>query len=139
MKRKILFGTVIIAVAILLIQPTKNVGDAFGSSDILHAVSVPSNVLSIIQRSCYDCHSNHTVYPWYDHITPVNWWVKDHIEKGKSDLNFTEFGRYRKQRQLSMLKEIAETVQTDEMPLKSYLIMHEEVRLSSKEKQLILE
>ena len=60
---------------------------------------VPVNVMQILRRSCYDCHSDSTVYPWYAEIQPVGWWLNSHIEDGKRGINFNRFGSYRLMRQ----------------------------------------
>jgi len=139
MKRKLLYGLLAVFIAAQFFQPSKNKGNASGRNDITQAITVPANVLTILQRSCYDCHSNNTVYPWYDHITPVNWWVEFHVDEGKAELNFTIFKTYDKRRQLNKLKEIGETVETDEMPLKSYLLMHGDAELSDEQKRAIID
>jgi hypothetical protein len=129
MKKKLLFGFVILFIAAQAIQPSKNSGNSSSLKDITRTVTVPEDVLTILKRSCYDCHSNHTSYLWFDRISPVSWWVANHIKEGKIELNFTEFGNYSAKKQLNKLKEIKETVENGEMPLKSYLVMHQDARL----------
>lgn len=138
-KSKIILGIIVLFLAAQLIQPSKNQGNAGGPNDITQTVRIPENVLTLLKKSCYDCHSNHTNYPWYDHITPVNWWVAGHINEGKEELNFTVFGQYKADDQMKMLEGIGETVKSGEMPLKSYLLTHGEARLSEGEKQAIFE
>jgi len=138
-KNKILIGLLIVLVAAQAIQPSKNQGNPTGPKDIFSVLQVPTNVQQILKRSCYDCHSNQTTYPWYDNITPVNWWVAHHINEGKRELNFTEFGNYTVKRQSKKLDEVAETVESDEMPLNSYLIMHGDAKLSIDEKKLLID
>lgn len=138
MKKKILIGLLVIFLIAQAIQPTKNRGDASGPKDIFSVVQIPENVQSILKKSCYDCHSNNTTYPWYDHITPVNWWVANHINEGKHELNFSIFGEYSAKRQTKKIEEIAETVEKEEMPLKSYLIMHGDAKLTAQEKELLV-
>ena len=58
------------------------------ASDITHVAQVPERVQGILKTSCYDCHSNRTVYPWYSKINLVGWWLNHHIEEGKGELNF---------------------------------------------------
>ena len=134
MKKKIVIGLVVLFLAAQAIQPSKNKGNSNGPKDITRTLTVPNEVLTILEKSCYDCHSNRTSYPWYDHITPVNWWVADHIKNGKRELNFTEFGSYSVKKQHKKLEEINETVEEGEMPLKSYLFMHGDARLNKDQK-----
>lgn len=136
-KKKILIGLLALFLLAQTIQPQKNNGNPHGPSDLNAAVQVPADVFSVLKRSCYNCHSNYTDYPWYDHITPVNWWISSHIIEGKKDLNFTIFKDYPKPEQFELLEEIAQSVETDEMPLKSYLVAHPKAKLSAAEKMLI--
>ena len=138
MKKKILLGFIVAFIAAQAIQPSKNKGNAFGPNDITTSVSVPADVMSVLKRSCFDCHSDYTSYPWYDHITPVNWWVAHHIDEGKRELNFSQFNNYTPKRKTKKLEEIAETVENGEMPLKSYLIMHGNAELTPSERILII-
>lgn len=139
MKKILLISIVILFIAAQFIQPAKNQANASSNKDITHTVSMPENVLTILKKSCYDCHSNYTSYPWFDRITPVNWWVANHVKTGKIELNFTEFGNYSTKKQLHKLKEIKETVENDEMPLQSYVIMHHDTRLTDTQKNMLID
>lgn len=140
MKKKwLLIGIVLLLVVMQAFQPSLNRGSASGPADITKVVSVPADVSGILKQSCYDCHSNHTTYPWYDRIAPVSWWVADHIKEGKLELNFTEFASYSAKKQAKKLEEIAETVQEGEMPLKSYLIMHGDAKLTEAQKKTLVD
>jgi len=57
-------------------------------------VTVDPQVAGILDRACADCHSNKTRWPWYSHVAPVSWFVIDHVNHGRSHLNFSEWGRY---------------------------------------------
>lgn len=138
MKKKLLIGIVLILLAIQLIRPSLNTGSASGPNDITQAMAVPADVRTILEKSCYDCHSNNTTYPWYDRIAPVSWWVANHIKEGKHELNFTEFATYSSKKQRKKLEEIAETVESGEMPLKSYLITHGDARLTEEQKRTLV-
>lgn len=63
--------------------------------------------------------------------------MADHINDGKRHINFDEFGTYPKEKILNKLDEISETVNNDEMPLKSYTVIHTNAKLSAEQKQLI--
>jgi hypothetical protein len=99
---------------------------------------VPDCVNQILKRSCYDCHSDHTRYPWYAAIQPAGWILARHIRRGKAELNFSEFDRYSRRRQISKLKGIAKQIEDKEMPLKSYLLLNKEAKLSVEEKNLLI-
>lgn len=115
-------------------RPSKNKAQGPDAQDITRVHQVPDNVAAILKTSCYDCHSNNTNYPWYNHIQPVALWLNNHIEEGKTELNFSEFGSYRLRRQYHKLEEINEQVKEGEMPLSSYTLIHGDAKLSKEQK-----
>lgn len=136
MLRKIVFTLILAFIIIQFIKPAKNQSTDH-SKDITTVVTVPENVHAILQKACYDCHSNNTNYPWFDQIQPVMWWVTHHINEGKEHLNFSEFATYSTKKQTKKIDEIGDVVSDDEMPLESYTLMHKEARLTPEEKDLI--
>src|SRR3954466_14426375 len=117
MLKRILLIVLVILIVAQFIQPPHNEGTAEGAADITHAVTVPDTVMALLKRSCYDCHSNHTDYPWYSKITPVNWWLYNHITEGKRHFNFSDFNTGSYKRRVKRLDEVGETVEKHEMPL----------------------
>ncbi|MCB0699927.1 MAG: heme-binding domain-containing protein [Chitinophagales bacterium] len=138
MGKKILWVILAIIVVIQFIRPSKNVSEVPSENDIRVHYAVPSNVLAILKRSCYDCHSNNTNYPWYTNIQPVGWWLNNHIEEGKDELNFSEFATYSTKKAAHKLEEVAELVEENEMPLESYTLMHGDAVLSADEKEMLI-
>lgn len=138
MARKILIGLLIVLIIAQFIQPPKNNGSPVTANDITHSVQVPDSVMTLLKVACYDCHSNSTKYPWYSRITPVNWWLYNHIQEGKHELNFSEFtGSFR--RKMRKLEESAELTEKHEMPLSSYLWIHKDAKLSDEQRKLIID
>jgi Haem-binding domain len=134
--KKILIALLILLVAIQFVRPEKNKsGDT--SKDISTIFPVSENLSSIFLRSCADCHSNQTVYPWYSEIQPVAWWLNDHIEEGKRELNLNAFANYPAAVQKKKLEECMEQIKDDEMPLSSYTFIHTDAVLNEKDKQTI--
>lgn len=139
MKRKIIIAVVVIFAAIQLIRPEANNGAADTPTDIAHAVQVPAGVMHVLKTSCYDCHSNRTTYPWYSRINPVGWWMNNHIEEGKAELNFSEFTAYAPKKADHKLEEIAEEVQEGHMPISPYLFTHADAKLNPEQVKLIVD
>jgi Haem-binding domain len=139
MLKKILLILLIIVVIAQFIQPPLNKGNAMADTDITHVVHVPDSIMSILKTSCYDCHSNSTTYPWYNRVTPVNWWLKNHVDDGKKHLNFTTYLNYDAKQKDHKLEEISETIDKLEMPLPSYLWTHGDAGLSDLQKKSIIE
>lgn len=94
---------------------------------------VPDDVEKILVRSCADCHSNATTYPWYSKIQPSAWFLSGHIQEGRRALNLSEWGTYDNRRKKRKLGEICEQIQNKEMPLPSYLWIHWDAKLSDEE------
>ncbi|MCM4158500.1 hypothetical protein FHG64_13025 [Antarcticibacterium flavum] len=129
---------IILLVVFLGIQfiPKKlNQSDYVPKSDFTEVYEVPQNISKILKTSCYDCHSNNTNYPWYNKIQPVTWYLNDHIEEGKEELNLSEFGEYSSRRQRSKIRSMSSQVKDGEMPLSSYTLLHWDAKLSEKEKE----
>jgi len=138
MLKKILKRTfqilLLIFIIIQFIRPAKNKSGVISGNDISKIYTVPENVQVILKSSCYDCHSHNTVYPWYANIQPVAWWLNDHVQEGKKELNFSEFAAYRIGRQYKKLDEINKEVKEDEMPLNNYLWLHKNAKLDNQQK-----
>jgi len=129
----------VIFVAIQFIRPERNNGSMFGPNDITHYVKVPDTVMSILKTSCYDCHSNHTVYPWYVNLNPVGLWLRSHIDDGKHAINFSDLSSFNKKKLDHRMKDITEQVEKMEMPLNSYTLIHGYAKLDSNQILLIKE
>ena len=125
--------------AVQFIQPKQNKSDKILSTDITLVHEIPVEVLSILNTSCFDCHSNNSNYPWYTYVQPVGWLINKDIQKGKSQLNLSEFGGYSQRRQNSKLISIQNRIKDGTMPMHSYIRMHRNATLSENEKKLLLD
>ncbi|MFI5196255.1 MAG: heme-binding domain-containing protein, partial [Chitinophagales bacterium] len=129
-------------IALVVIQffhPEKNANATVSPQDITVMYPMPDSVHQLLQKACYDCHSNNTKYPWYFNIQPVAWWLNDHITEGKRELNFSEFGSRTLSKQAKKLKKLAKEVKEEGMPLDSYTWIHKEARLTDGEKNTIID
>ena len=125
-------------VGIQFIPTTRNQSDSVPKTDFMTVNKVPKNISTILQTSCYDCHSNNTVYPWYSSIQPVSWFMENHIVEGKKEINFNEFGSYSNRRQSSKLKAMINEIKSNDMPLTSYTIIHRNAILTKENKALLM-
>lgn len=140
MKRILKIIAIILIIAFAAIQffrPDFNNPPVNPSETLESSGQVPENVQAVLKRSCYDCHSNETVYPWYSKIQPSAWFLADHISEGRRELNFSVWKTYETRRQSRKLEEMCEQVQSGEMPLSSYLWMHWGATLSVEEVKTI--
>ena len=99
---------------------------------------VPDSVQAILKVACNDCHSNNTHYPWYSKIQPVDWWLNNHIVDGKRHFNFSEFSVYPLKKQYRKIQEVIEQVDSSEMPLESYTIIHKDAILDARQKEQVM-
>ena len=135
--KKIFAVLFVLFIIIQFIRPGKNKSPEPSTNDISTKYIVPTDIKNILKVSCYDCHSNNTIYPWYAEVQPVGWWLSNHIKEGKKELNFSEFAVYTIRRQYFKLNEINDQVKKDEMPLKSYLLIHRYAKLNDQQKSAI--
>ena len=134
MVKKIAIGLLVVLVIIQFFKPARNISTEKSTNDITNKYAVPASVQEILKTSCYDCHSNNTVYPWYANIQPVAWWLADHVNEGKKELDFSEFLTYSPKKAHHKLEEVIEMVKEGEMPLQSYTIIHQNAKLSEPQK-----
>ncbi|MBL0330419.1 MAG: heme-binding domain-containing protein [Bacteroidetes bacterium] len=132
-KKKILYILLSVIIIIQFIRPERNLG----KRETENTIFVSNEVGQILQTSCFDCHSNYTVYPWYTNIQPIGWWLNHHVNEGKEELNFSEFEAYSLKRKLHKLEEIKEMVDEGEMPLSSYTLIHGDATLSAEQKEIL--
>lgn len=138
-KKKIIWLIVILFAGIQFIRPARNVSSVQAlPTDVQNVVAVPQNVEAVLKASCYDCHSNNTVYPWYMNVQPAGWFMAYHIKNGKEEFNFNEFGSYSSRKQHHKLESVADQVKSGEMPLSSYTLIHRYAILSKEQKELII-
>ncbi len=118
-------------VVIQFFPVTLNKSDTIPQSDFMIVNQVPATIKNQLQVSCYNCHSNNTDYPWYSKIQPAAWFLEDHIKEGKDELNFNEWDTYSSRRKNSKLRSIIKQIESGEMPLESYTLIHGGARLDS--------
>jgi len=90
----------------------------------------PAEVKEIVQRACYDCHSNETNLRWYDKVAPVYWQVAEHVKDGRKGLNFSNWDSLAPADQKAKLWEAVNQILAGAMPVKDYELVHPSARLS---------
>ena len=125
-------------VGIQFMPTIRNQSKVVLETDFTKTFTVPNNIQNLLKNSCYDCHSNNTIYPWYNKIQPVSLFLEHHIKEGKKELNFSEFGGYSERRQKSKLKSVISQIKKGKMPLWSYTLIHRNSQLSKNDKKLII-
>lgn len=142
MKKILKYVAIALFAALIIIQfinrPEK-ISEPAGENDIIAALDVNEDMSLLLQSACYDCHSNQPRYPWYAEIAPFSWWITEHIEHGRDELNFSEWATFSKRRRDHKLEEMIEEVEAGNMPLPKYTWMHSEARLSEEQVAMLEE
>ncbi len=128
--KKIGFVLLVVLVVAQFFGPEKNDGDLTTISKFIEETNPPEDVHKILKESCFDCHSDKTKYPWYNSITPINYWLADHVKDGKKHLNFSKWSSYSLKKKAHKMDELHEEVEKKEMPLNSYTWTHAEAKLT---------
>ena len=99
----------------------------------------PAAVQNILQRACFGCHSNETIWPWYAHVAPVSWLVRKHVEDGRKHINFSEWLKPGETSfsNWSDLEDICKAVRDKTMPLPYYDWIHPQAKLSAADRQTV--
>lgn len=100
-------------------------------------IQAPAPVQHLLERSCYDCHSHETRWPWYSHVAPASWFLAYHVDHGREYVNFSEWGKLDADQRTHLRDEIFEEVEKGAMPLSSYLWLHPGARVSPEELRLL--
>lgn len=126
----LLVAFVIIFLASQFIDPEENVGSTASFESFLNDTKPNEEVATILKTTCFDCHSDVTTYPWYNEITPLNFWLANHIEDGKKHFNISAWENYSIKKKDHKFEELIEMVESKEMPLESYTYTHAEAKLT---------
>jgi hypothetical protein len=131
--KKTLLILLLILIAIQFIRPEKT-NPPVNEKTTLKA---PENVMEILKRSCYDCHSNETVWPWYSNIAPLSWSIISHVNDGRKALNFSNWTKIDPKIKEKRIKRAIKTTANGMMPLSTYLWLHEDAKLSKEDKEVL--
>jgi len=128
--KRIVIGAAIVFAGLQLFRPDRVNPPVNPAQSVQATASVPPAVDAILRRSCYDCHSNETRWPWYSAVAPMAWGVADHVREGRSHMNLSEWGPYPNRKRIAILEKMCDEVRDGGMPLPEYLWLHRDARLS---------
>ena len=128
---KVVLGLIALAVLIQFIPVPRT------NPPVTAQISAPPELLTVLRRACYDCHSNETTWPWYSKIAPSSWLVAWDVFEGRDHLNFSGWEQLPQEKQAKLRKKIHKEVSDEEMPPGFYLLAHPNARLSEQDKGII--
>jgi hypothetical protein len=137
--KKILFVLLIAFVVAQFFEPDKNEGDLASIDAFMSETNPPKDVKIILKETCFDCHSDVTQYPWYNNITPVNFWLAEHVKDGKKHFNLSNWEGNSTKRKDHKFEELIEMVEQKEMPLNSYTWTHDEAKLTDGQRMAVID
>ncbi|GAA4951629.1 heme-binding domain-containing protein [Algibacter agarivorans] len=137
--KKVLILLLIMFLIAQFFGPEKNEGHLSSIEYFLVETKPPEDVKLILKETCYDCHSNVTRYPWYNNITPVNYWLAAHLKDGKKHFDMSNWEGNSTKRKDHKFEELIEMVEDKEMPLKSYTWTHPEAKLTDNQIKSVLD
>lgn len=133
------FGIVlVIALVAAQFVPVNRDNPTFDPSKAIYAAgAAPANVQSILQRSCKDCHSSETHWPWYSHVAPASWLLASDVHDGRKRMNFSEWATYTEKRKEDKQDAICDMVSQNEMPPWQYTLIHRDAVLSQQDRDTL--
>jgi enamine deaminase RidA (YjgF/YER057c/UK114 family) len=130
-------AVVVLAAAIQLYRPERSNPPVDPALALESGGRAPADVTAILQRSCYDCHSSRTRWPWYSNIAPMSWMVAGDVTEARKKLDFSTWMAYPPKQMSRKLETISDEVMKGDMPLKQYLMLHSDARLSDSDKSVV--
>jgi hypothetical protein len=138
-NRRLKQAAILIAVVVVAAQPVRPeranpVTDA--NRTIQAQMPTGSGPVAVLDRSCRDCHSNGTVWPWYKQVAPLSWLMAQAVTEGRNAVNFSEWTGYQPTQQLLLLAMSCDDARKGKMP-GAYSVLRPETRLSPRDVETI--
>ena len=121
---------IVVLAAAQLVRPERANPATDASHTIQAEAGTASGLVAVLDRSCRDCHSNGTVWPWYTQIAPMSWLMAYGVTTGRKAVNFSEWTSYPPQLQRALLSASCQDASAGKMP-GPYTLLHPEMRLST--------
>jgi hypothetical protein len=133
-KGRVALGVAVVAVLLIQLLPVEKTNPPVETE-----MPAPAPVRAILRRSCYDCHSNETDWPWYSRVAPVSFLLARDVAEGRRELNVSVWNRYEDKRRLRKFKEIIEQVGKKEMPPTVYTVAHRAAILTPEDRKALMD
>ncbi len=136
--KMVLLALVVFLIGIQFFQPERTNPPVIPSRALSSHVAIPKNVQASLMRSCGDCHSDQTTWPWYSHVAPVSWMVVDDVNQGRRHMNFQDWEAQPSPKQANdVLADVCKEIRQNAMPPFTYRIAHKNVKLTQPESDAI--
>jgi cytochrome c len=121
----------------LFVHPFGNVRTSSTDKPVMKAAYIEQPVLDVMQRSCQNCHSERTEWPWYSRFAPISWGIEKDVHDGRSHWDMSRWDQYSSEERQDILSQMAPMVRNRKMPLPKYLLLHPEAKLSDADVELL--
>ena len=139
MSKRLMQAAVVLLVLIAAAQLVRPQGHnpPIDASRTIQAHVGDANLVAVLDRSCGDCHSNRTAWPWYTQVAPVSWVMAYGVSAGRKAVNFSEWSGYSPERQRELLLLSCRDATAGKMPDRSWTTIHPEAKLSTQDLETI--
>ena len=138
MKRRLtraLLVLVVLLAAAQLIRP-EQANPPIDIGRTIQAHGVASGLVAVLDRSCGDCHSNATIWPWYTQVAPLSWAMAYGVNEGRKAVNFSDWAAYSPGQQRMLLEASCADARSGKMP-GAYALLYPRMRLSADDVETI--
>ena len=126
-------GGALLAICSVIVHPFGTVKSQRSDKPLLLDARFDSQVVRILEKSCQNCHSEKTEWPWYSYVSPMSWMIESDVQRGRSHMNLSHWNGYSSEKQQEILSEMSSLIRNRAMPLPRYLLLHPEAKLSDAE------
>jgi hypothetical protein len=126
----VLSGAALLVVCSVLVHPFGQIKTQRSDKPLLLDSTFDPQAVRTIERSCQNCHSEKTEWPWYSYVAPMSWMIENDVQRGRSHMNLSRWNGYNSEEQQEILSRMSVLVRSRAMPLPRYLLLHPEAKLS---------
>ena len=120
----VLTGLVAVGLSSLWIHPFGDLKARRSLDPLLAGADVNPGIIQIMERSCQNCHSEKTGWPWYSYVAPVSWLIEKDVHDARSHMNLSRWDQYSLEKKQELLTRLAAAVRSRQMPPARYTLMH---------------
>lgn len=136
--KRIFLALIVLLLLSQVVRPAKTNPPVDPTRTIQTLTRMTPEVDAILKRSCNDCHSYETKWPWYSHVAPASWLVVYDVNEGREHLSLSDWASYSRKRAIHLLDEMDEQIRKGDMPLGKYVILHPGAALSETDRSILL-
>jgi hypothetical protein len=125
----------LVVLASALVHPSGPVKTAKSDNSLLAGANVDPAVLKTLERSCQNCHSEKTEWPWYSYIAPMSWLVESDVSQARDHMNLSHWDEYTVEEKQTILSLVGAVVRSRAMPPARYTLIHANAQLSAAERE----